>query len=190
VVKMEVHDGPAVAANCTSAASLRDQDLPNLLVAPGHRLSNTPLASPSSPFLAGRVERKLGKAVIAAIAQLHPALSGRGRRTTRLLDERNRGCWPRSSRTHVRIHIGRVSRDLVRRVNWPRGRGPKVGQQTFNLRVWVRFPTPPLRKAAARTASGGEVVRRRRAPRGRVAAWRRGRRNAVSPPGCRRTAPQ
>src|SRR4051794_30402994 len=24
------------------------------------------------------------------------------------------------------------------------GRGPKVGLQTFNLLVWVRFPAPPL----------------------------------------------
>jgi hypothetical protein len=106
---MEVYDGPAVPANRTSAASVRDQDLPHLLVAPGHRLSNTPLASPSSPFLAGGVESELGNAVIAAIAQLHPALSGRGWWTTSLLEEWNRARRPRGVHEHMFAFTSDVS---------------------------------------------------------------------------------
>jgi hypothetical protein len=36
------------------------------------------------------------------------------------------------------------------------GRGPKVGLQTFNLLVWVRFPAPPLEPAHPR---GGCLAR-------------------------------
>lgn len=144
VMEHQIDDAAVIATYRATATCLLNQNALHLLVPASHGLSDTPFASPAPLVSAARIEGELSHSVAFALAHLNCASSARGCRATGLTDERNWG--NRFAAPHERMFpcesdVLSPARTTVSRAF--RGRGPKVGLQTFNLLVSVRFRAPP-----------------------------------------------
>jgi hypothetical protein len=144
MVEVQVDHTTVVTAQHAAATCLLDQKTLDLLETARHGFSDAPLTSPTaSPLPSAGIERKLSRAVPGASPDLHCARTVRGRRAAAPRDEWLR--WRRPVRHAERMFADTPDGPLptMYRRCAARGRGPKVGQQTFNLKVSVRFRAPP-----------------------------------------------